>query len=263
MGRVVFMSMRGPVVAVAFALACSVALPATSAPKATKKARKAVVDTRPTVAVLYFDYTGKDAEMAMLRKGLAQMMISDLSTIERVRIVERERLQAIIGEMKLQRGHNFDKKTAARIGKLLGARYMVLGGYFAMMGSLRIDARVVAVETGVVVRSIGANGKVGDFMALEQKVSAGLADVLRTKLPKLKLRTAKARSKAHAKTPRKRRKRAKPPKVMHAKDVIQYAKALDAKDRGDMKLASAEMKKVVAAHPDFELAAMDLAAMVQ
>ncbi|HEY0097105.1 MAG TPA: hypothetical protein VGB96_22445, partial [Archangium sp.] len=34
---------------------------------------------KPTVAVLYFDYAGKTEEMTPLRKGLAQMLITDLS----------------------------------------------------------------------------------------------------------------------------------------------------------------------------------------
>ena len=46
---------------------------------------------KPTVAILYFDYTGKDDELAMLRKGLAQMLISDLSALDAVQLVERNR----------------------------------------------------------------------------------------------------------------------------------------------------------------------------
>ncbi len=50
---------------------------------------------------------------------------------------------------------------------------------------------------------------------------------------------------------------------MHTKLAVRYARALDAKDRGDIKLAKVELKKVVAARPDFQLAQMDLAAMAQ
>ncbi len=46
---------------------------------------------KPTVAVLYFDYDGKDDSMALLKKGLAQMLISDLSGQESIHLVERER----------------------------------------------------------------------------------------------------------------------------------------------------------------------------
>src|SRR5437763_761500 len=58
-------------------------------------------ETKPTVAILYFDYSGKDEQLGVLRKGLAQMLISDLSSQEAVRIVERDRLEEILKELKL------------------------------------------------------------------------------------------------------------------------------------------------------------------
>src|SRR3954462_15487681 len=108
----------------------------------------AYADTRPTVAILYFDYSGKDPEMGVLKKGLAQMLISDLSGMESVRLVERDRLEEVLAELKLGQTTKIDPQSAAKVGKLLGARYMVLGGYFDLMQTLRADARVVEVETG-------------------------------------------------------------------------------------------------------------------
>src|SRR5687768_15808473 len=93
---------------------------------------------KPTVAVLYFDYEGKNEEMAVLKKGLAQMIISDLSGGASYTVVERMRLQEIMDELKLAQSGKIDPATAAKIGKLLGARYMVMGGYFDLLGSLRI-----------------------------------------------------------------------------------------------------------------------------
>ena len=131
-----------------------------------------------TIGVLYFDYAGKNAELAPLSKGLAQMLISDLAAVDTVRVVERERLQAVLDEQKLgeswKKSGKIDSRTAARIGKLLGARYLVLGTYFDAMGAFRADARLVDVETGQIVKSIGANGKAEDFIALEQLLADGL-----------------------------------------------------------------------------------------
>jgi len=255
--------MKAAALPLCLSLLIALSAPCLAAP--TKAAKKAV--SPPTVAVLYFDYSGKDAEMAMLKKGLAQMVISDLSGVEQVRIVERDRLQEIIAELKLQRTARFDKKTAARIGKLLGARFMVLGGYFAMMGTLRIDARVVAVETGEIVKSVGVNGKQADFIGLEQKLSAGLAKILSGPLPPAPKRSAKARKTRKTRKVRKattrRRRPAKPPKKLDTKTAIEYAKALHAKDEGDFKKAKAALRKVVTAKPDFQLAQLDLASMVQ
>src|SRR5262249_14368879 len=46
----------------------------------------------PAVAVLYFDYSGKSEELGALRKGLAEMLITDLAGAKAVTIVERTRL---------------------------------------------------------------------------------------------------------------------------------------------------------------------------
>src|SRR5688572_16677519 len=58
---------------------------------------------RPTVAILYFDYGGKNEELGALRKGLAQMMITDLADVQAVTVVERARLNEILDELKLGR----------------------------------------------------------------------------------------------------------------------------------------------------------------
>ena len=52
--------------------------------------------TRPTVAVMYFTNgaISNNAEYAPLSKGLAEMMITELSANTNIRVVERDRLQA-------------------------------------------------------------------------------------------------------------------------------------------------------------------------
>jgi len=136
----------------------------------------------PTVAVLYFDYTGKDQELEVLRKGLAQMLISDLSGADTIRVVERDRLEDILTELKLQGSGKIDPKSAAKLGKLLGAKYLVVGGYFDLQGALRVDARIVDVETGRVVKSFGTNGKPGDFLPVEQTMATNLGQWFSTNL---------------------------------------------------------------------------------
>src|SRR5215470_4446689 len=103
--------------------------------------RIAAAAEAPSVAILYFDYDGKDADLALLRKGLAQMLISDLAGNTSVRIVERERLQEVLAELKLQSSAKIDPATAVKVGKLIGARYLVLGAYFDVMKTFRADAR--------------------------------------------------------------------------------------------------------------------------
>ena len=206
----------------------------------------------PTVAVLYFDYSGKNEAMLPLQKGLAQMLITDLASDETLRVVERERLQAILDEHKLAQSGKLDGKTAARIGKLLGARHLVLGSYFDVAGSLRVDARLVDVETGAIVKSIGAQGKADEFLELEQK----LADGLRAACATLVRDRAAAVRPAGRTAP-------KPPKHLKTETAVAYGRALLAYDAGDKPTARKLFKNVLQAQPDFELAQRDLDRLIQ
>ena len=201
----------------------------------------------PTVAILYFDYEGKTPGLEVLRKGLAQMLITDLSSNTSFQIVERGRLEALLAEQKLGATGKLDPATAAKVGKLLGARYMVMGGYFDLNDVLRVDARVVEVETGKIVGTSGTTGKAGDVMAAEQKTARELESLLSG-------RTARAAAPAEpARTPA-----VKPPARLSTGTAVLYAKALDDIDRGDKDAAREKLVQVVKDQPDFQLASLDL-----
>jgi TolB-like protein len=106
----------------------------------------------PTLAVL--DLTdggslGPDAhDLSALGKGLAAMLTTELSRNPRVQVVERDRIRALLDEQRLTLSGTADEATAVRVGRLLGAQYMLFGSYADVYGQLRIDVRVVDVETG-------------------------------------------------------------------------------------------------------------------
>jgi TolB-like protein len=225
----------------------SLSLPLALAALTLLSARHARADeTKPTVAVLYFDYSGKDPDLGVLKKGLAQMLISDLASLDGVRLVERDRLEEVLAELKLGASGKVDQATAAKVGKLLGARYLVLGGYFDLMQQLRADARVVEVETGKVIDSTGAGGKQDDFIGIEQKLSGELARILSTK--------------THATI---KPSPVKPPAKLGTKTALRYARALDAIDHKDKPTAKKELAAVVKEQPDFRLAALDMDKLIQ
>jgi TolB-like protein len=209
-------------------------------------------DRRPTVAVLYFDYTGPTEQLSVLRKGLAQMLVTDLGAVSGIRLVERDRVQEILAELELGEAKKLDADTAARVGRLLGARWLVLGGYFDLSGALRVDARVVEVETGRILKSVGVTGTPGDFLGVEQPLAQQLGTILATELPPL----PPAAKEDGTRRPR-------PPKALDTATAVHYGKALDARDRGDKATAKSELKATLEAQPDFALAERDLAALMQ
>ena len=212
--------------------------------------RAAHAAPKPTVAVMYFDYSGKDDQLGLLRKGLAQMMISDLSAVDAIQLVERDRLEEILAELKLGQSNKIDPASAAKVGKLLGARYLILGGYFDLKNMLRVDARVVEVETGKVVQSVGATGDADNFLALEQKLVTDIGAILGKQL-----------SLPPAKTPP--TPKVKPPAKLARRTALAYSRALHDIDSGDKAKAKVELEQVVKEQPDFKLAMVDLDKLLQ
>lgn len=213
----------------------------------------AAAGAAPTVAVLYFDYTGKNAELEVLRKGLAQMLISDLSGSDAIRVVERDRLEDVLSEQKLGASGKLDPKSAAKLGKLLGARYLVVGGYFDLAGALRVDARVVDVETGRVLKSFGANAKPGDFLPAEQGIATHLGEWFAANAS-----AAATAEGSAASAPVTTKKPPKPPAALKTKTAVKYAEALAMLDSGDKAKAKVALAGVIKDQPDFALASLDL-----
>ncbi len=123
-------------------------------------AQEAQLSTTPpepnTIAVMPFAYTGTNEEIKPLSRGFAQLVVTDLAKSRQVRVLERERMQAMIDEMHLGAGR-VDSSTAARSGRLLRAARVVDGSLQEQDNVLRADAAVVDVATtGVAGTANGA-----------------------------------------------------------------------------------------------------------
>lgn len=208
----------------------------------------------PTVAILYFDYEGKRDDLAVLKTGLAQMLISDLGAGESYRLVERARLQALLDEQKLGQTGKLDRTTAARLGKLLGAQLMVLGSFFDLGPTLRVDARLVDVETGKILHTVGATAKNDDFLEVERQLATDLGETLKHQAPSPPVPIAP--------TAGKHRPPARPARLKTG-TAIKYSRALALVDKGDRKAARAALQDVLVEQPDFGLARTDLDRLLQ
>jgi TolB-like protein len=184
-----------------------------------------------TALVLYFDNNTGDAKYDVLQKGLADMMITDLAGVEGLRVVEREKLDALVGELKLQQSRFFDKKTALKMGKGVGATHAITGAFVAFSPKIRIDIRLVDVATGEVVLSDKVVGTSGRVLELQQTLVERFVSGLN--------RTFK---------------RSTSEQGLGLSDVLDYSEALDEADKGDLKAASSSMGKVVVKAPAFQLA---------
>ena len=146
---------------VALALAFLVAV---TVPVGAQEAAEAE-DTRPGIAVMPLlngGSHGPDAEeedFEALEIGLQQILLTELSQNPEFRTVERQRLNEITREFGLADQGLVDPSTAAQVGNLVGARYMVFGGFTDVFGEMALNIQVVDVETGEYVAARSAQGQ--------------------------------------------------------------------------------------------------------
>jgi TolB-like protein len=133
---------------------------------------------KKTVAILYFDNNTGKADYDPLGRGIASMMISDLSVVKEIQLVERERMQDLLKEIENQQTKYFDSTTSVKVGKMMGAEFVVVGSFATAQPQIRIDTRVVRVETGEIMKTAQVVGHEDKFFDLEQKLADRLIDGL-------------------------------------------------------------------------------------
>ena len=152
-------------------------------------------DTRPGIAVLSFENGGsygKDKEdFDALRKGIAAMLISELAQNPNVRLVDRSEIQRLLDEQGLAVAERVDLETAAKIGKLVGARYMIAGSFIDLYGDFRVDARIINVETGEIIKVVRSDPKLRDRRDMSRMIQSVAERIMvDAKLPPLPAGTA-------------------------------------------------------------------------
>jgi len=172
--------MRGSIrFALAAVSAVTMATPAVALAQAAK----------PVIAVLYFDNNsfGHDrADYEGLGKGIADMLITDMASNTNVRVVEREQIQSLLTEQQLTKAGTIDPNTAIKLGKIIGAQYMITGGFMSDgHGTLTLTARAINVETSAIVNPVKLTSKGDDVLGLINQLSNQLNTSM--KLPALQV----------------------------------------------------------------------------
>ena len=216
----------------------------TSAAALAIVAGSAIAQSKPTVAVLYLGNAvlGKDNEaMQPLSKGLADLLISNLSSNTAIRVVERDRIAAVLDEQKLATDGKLDPSTSVKVGKIVGAHHMVTGTFITELNkpTLKISLRVFNTETSEIEARAEATGTTANILPLIDKVSAELNKNL--KLPDI---PAAAREE-HAAAAKKQEK-------VPFQAVMLYSRALDEKDHGNKDKAVTLFNQALKAFPDYD-----------
>ena len=96
---------------------------------------------------------------------LAAMLTNELAAMDKFKIVERAKLDAVLDEQDLADSGRISKSTGAKIGKLTGAKYLV----FATVSAFESDVK--GTGGGLSFRGISVGGKKEDaYLAVDLRV---------------------------------------------------------------------------------------------
>lgn len=126
-----------------------------------------LASAKDVVSVLYFDNTTQNADFDWLSKGIADMLITDLSGSQQIDVVDRQNMQQIMQEHSLVLAGMVSDSQAVRLGEMLNANKIIHGSFIIQGSTIRIDAKVTDTETGRIVGTLKLNGAISDVLKLE------------------------------------------------------------------------------------------------
>ena len=124
-----------------------------------------------SVAVIPFTNISRNEVDDWIGDGIAETVMADLESLGALTVIAQERVRAAAGRLG---DTDLDDVTLTALGRELGARWVVTGGYQRLGSQLRITARLVDTTTGLVARTVKADGVLDDIFDLQDRIAAEL-----------------------------------------------------------------------------------------
>jgi TolB-like protein len=186
-----------------------------------------------TIAVMPFSYSGSNEDIRPLTRGFAQLVITDLAKSRQVRVLERERMQAMLDEMRLSDEGRAAPETAVRSGRLLAAARVVQGTLSDVGEILRADAAVVDSRTSGVAPGASAQDRLSRLFDLQKEF---VYEIFRS----LGIQLSDAERAEIDRRP-----------TQNLAAFLAYSRGLEAEDRGDYSAAAQLFNQAARIDPGF------------
>jgi tetratricopeptide (TPR) repeat protein len=123
-----------------------------------------------SVAVLYFQNMAND-KWSPLQKGFAQLLIDDLSNVDQIRVVDREKLQQLIDAKKWTPKILMQDARHEEIAKLLGARAFVKGAFrVGKQQAIEFNVGTIRIDSSDPVQYRKFQGSIPEILSIEKRI---------------------------------------------------------------------------------------------
>ena len=195
-----------------------------------------------TVGVFPFLTATEDPQLRPLGVAFAELISNDLAQTERLRVVERARVQQLLDEIKLAEARRVDPASAARSGRLLGAATLVQGRIDGPGTNLAFQTAVVRVQTAAPVGNpLRERDALARLFDVEKKLALGVYDRLGIQLTSAE------------------RDRVSRQQTRNVQALLELGLGLEAQDAGRFPEAAGHFQRAVQLDPAFQLAQQHLA----
>lgn len=164
---------------------------------------------------------------------LPDAVLETLLAVPTLQVVDRLRLQDVLAEQKLGSSALSDEATRLKLGRILGAQYMVFGGFMAVGDEVQVNLRVVDSSTSEVLFADQFTSAFDAVLAETQRIAGNVALALG--------------GPPHASTA-----------VLPDAMWLDYERALALSDAGQLQQAIDVLKDVLKQHQDFAAAERQL-----
>lgn len=110
------------------------------------------------IAIVDFKNTSQNARLDYLEQTIPEAISTTMASSGRLEIVERSRLEAALREMDMSMLGIVDEETAAELGRTVGATTIMVGSFVSISGFVRINARLIDVQTARVLTAESVQG---------------------------------------------------------------------------------------------------------
>ena len=124
------------------------------------------------LTVLPFKNVSGDRSLDSLADTIAETLTTELAGADGIRLVERGQIELNLKEIDFGRGEYVDQETRAELGRIVGAEVAVLGGFQRAGEVLRVNARLVDVASGEVLRALKVDAPAGDVLGAQDALAA-------------------------------------------------------------------------------------------
>lgn len=131
------------------------------------------IPAKMNILVYPFNFDG-DTGYSWIAAGLTDTVISDLNNLAAVSVFSQEDRKKAIKEMELGMTGIFDESTVVRLGNVIGANIIFTGSIQVSGNAIRINARLLNVETTKIENTLKIDGTTESIFELQDRVVTGL-----------------------------------------------------------------------------------------